>query len=548
MAIIGFHAYLKDGKGYLANSRGETREETPYLDWLLSQGQNNRLVCYDLDYFASVLFRLIELTEDEAKILNENHKLNLTRYQLTYFPGRWLSIDMGHGYGHPWAGFYNMSQHFAGPAPLDLEPNREHVIEKAKKASLTAFTLLTTYKQLGLADKLVSPVAALKASLLKNFELVTCQDIEGNLGDTVNDFALKCTGGSWREVFSMGYYPKVYDYDISGAYASQLAELYDFRRGTWIRDRVRPQGAIYGFARVQVDINARLSPIVYIMNNSTFTPVGSWETYLTLNELDFILNHRIGHFEILDAVWCLPVGKRGINGKIYSDAMYQPMKGIIQYLWDKRGKASELGASEIKRGMAGLWGMELESHEENGEVVYGEGFNPVWGAVVEKSVNLIVAKKAIEHQTIPLSVAIDGLVSDTAFPEISGDRELGGWRLSHEGQAIIGGNNMVAIETKEGAGELSLRFDWLEKAIKDNPEADSYTMHGVSHVSLAEAVKNDKLKDLGETVVRDYTLKVKSDNKRFYADVPRTGGELISRRYDSSPLTIGDLLARGGIR
>lgn len=538
---VGLHAYIKDGKPYLVNSLGAVRSEGPFLDWLVQQGKWQ--VAYDLDYFAAVLFKAIELTPEEAKMLKDRETLEISPYKITYFPKRYLSIDIGNFGGHPYCGIYNMEQYFdGGYAPLDTNPTCRMLIERAKAASAKAGEVLAALKSLGMAEKLTSPVSALKSSLLKHFDMPICTDIPGNLGNYVNDMALQSISGSWREVFSMGSFEKVYDYDLSAAYASVLAELYDFRRGEWVEGKEIPHGAVYGFARVVLTIKAEYSPIFLETDETTYAPNGTWERCLPLAELRFIEQYHLGGYRILEGVWWLPTGKKGFDGNLLTTAQYQPMKGIVKNLWDKRENSHGIAKDIIKRGMAGLWGISLETQVRNNKVKYGDNYNPVWGVVGESNTKLLTAKFAMENNLRPLAVAVDGLVSDKAVPAVGTQRGLGEWRLSHTGAAIIGGTNMVAIETKEGQGELSLRYEWLRDAIKSNPGAVEYSIEANGFTSLAEAVTGDYAK-LGELKKNAYTVRVKPDGKRYYPKQPHTGGELLAGRYDSMPLTVGDIMS-----
>ena len=546
MRIIGYHAWQKDGEGYLANSRGEVRAEPPYLDWLLGQEADMR-ACYDLDTFAAVLFRLIDVTKDEAAKWGKAKTLYLKRgdgktpfvtlYEIFYIPAKYLGISIGRGRGRPYAGFYNAEQYFEA-ITLEENPTIEQTIEKAKLAGAKASEVLAINQRLGLAPTLTSPKKALEKSLLINMDFPTHEDIPAE----VNDMALKACPGNWVEAFGIGHYPAVYDWDISGAYASRLAELYDTRRGEWVNGPEKPNGAVYGFAKVKVDIEAEFSPILYFIDSeTTYSPQGGWETYLTAQELDFIDNYHLGSYQILDAWWWLPVGKRGLNGQLLTTNQNQPLKGIINHLWRKRQGTEGLEKKIIKRGMAGLWGRMLEApRKEKGKTVYGDGYNPVWGAIVEADTRLEVARLAIHNGIIPLAVAVDGMITTKPLP-VPSTGELGTWRLSHTGAVIIAGSGQVAMQTKEGEGDFALRYDWLKSAIDADPQAGEYTMDKISVTTLASALSVD-FDQLGATKRATRAVRIGADTKRFYMDEPETGADLLTKQYESMPLLVEDIM------
>lgn len=546
MLVQGFHAYQKDGRGVIACSTGEIRTEAPFLDWILERAEEKN-VCYDLDAFASALFRLIDISQDEATQLRDTERLKIPPYEITYFPGKFLSVETGKGWDHPYKGFYDMAQYFRGGiAPADLVEEPAQTLKKARIASAAASQVLASYQRLGLEPKLASPVSALRSTILKKMDLPTSRTIPDEVNQVVNDLALKCCGGSWREVFSMGYFKRVYDYDLSAAYAGVMSDLYDFRRGDWIESLEIPIDAGYGFARVKVNIKALFHPIQYrAENGETYTPIGSWETYLTLAEIQFIKHYHLGDLEILAGVWWIPVGKRGPNGEIFTREQNQPVKGLLRNLWEKRENGDKLDGEIVKRCMAGLWGLTLETYEnKKGRLEYGELFNPVWGAMVEAYIRLAVARMAMKQGITPLVIAVDGLVTDTPIMGVTEAREMGSWRLSHRGAAIIAGSNAVAIETKENPGALSLRYEWLRQAIDADPGAPEYSMYSYGITTLADALNTD-FSQLGNMKETKYTIRVRGDGKRYYHRIPKTGGDLLVKDYRSKPLTVGDIKAKG---
>ncbi|HUV84743.1 MAG TPA: hypothetical protein VMV86_03490, partial [Methanosarcinales archaeon] len=363
--IIGYHAAIINNKPVIVNNKGEAGN----IDWLIDDctGKDYKKVAYDLDYFASILFRAINIFKDEAEILLARGKLHIyldnTAYDITYFPSKYLSIARGAGYGRPFTSIFNAEQYL--PAThYELEPTLESCISKAQEAQTIASEASWAFYLLGLdPDTITSPVRSMEKSLLANIDLPTHLDIPPE----VNDLALNCCPGNWVEAYKLGYFPKTYDLDITSCYASMLAELYDTRRGSWIHSTVPPVQAIYGFAHGTVTIASNFSPIIYRKaERLNYTPVGIWDTCLTLQEIKFIKKYELGSFYIEDGWWWIPQG-----------VQYQPLKGIVNNLHNKREEANPLQNKILKRCLAGLWGRTLHTHQEQGKLVYGDAFNPV---------------------------------------------------------------------------------------------------------------------------------------------------------------------------
>lgn len=148
---------------------------------------------------------------------------------------------------------------------------------------------------------------------------------------------------------------------------------------------------------------------------------------------------------------------------------------------------------------------------------------------------LRVAKACLDNKIQPLSIAVDGIVTDKPL-DLELGANMGDWRLSHVGRCIIVNAGIVALEGKHGLEEFSLRFSDLYEQMTRNPEAQSYTQTKLSPVTLAKALNTSfgKLGTLQE-VRRD--IHIGEEHKRLWSKCPVTGGDILSNVYDSLPLT-----------
>lgn len=551
MKIIGYHIT----NNLIANSEGEVYTQSPWLNFLFADKGECIKVLYHLDYSTACLLKMLKLSEDALRTLQETTDLKFEEYKFEYISKKWFAIkDFS---TRQWAGFSDMSQYI--PTPLestgdDIADSIDHAIE-AKIAGAKVYKVLT---ELGLHPKsLTSPISAFNREILSNIDLPTIDD----LPDEVAELAYQCCKGSWIEAFQLGLFEDTLDFDIRSAYGSELAKLVDFRYGKWIPEEEYEQRlkvAKYGYCKGTVTIDKPFSPIMYKSNTQLYTPTGTWETVLTMNEIDFIYKWKLGTFEIENGWWWVPAKTEAtetilsIVPDYIKNTVDYPLKNILNKLYQrKQQSANSFEDNILKRIIAGIWGKMLEYTERG----LGELFNPVWGAEVETNIKLKVADFVLSNnlQDNLLSITVDGaLIKNTdqpCFPPLkameSGEfsiaednRAMGTWKLSHHCPSIIIGSGTQAIRNKQSDNMFSLQYDNLLEMIAESPKSKEYKLAGLSPVTLPKAIMQDRLEDLGklEELTRNITLN--SEVKRDYNNQPQNGKELLANQFSSKPWDI----------
>jgi hypothetical protein len=124
--------------------------------------------------------------------------------------------------------------------------------------------------------------------------------------------------------------------------------------------------------------------------------------------------------------------------------------------------------------------------------------------------------------------------------------KLGEWKLTGVGKVIAVSSGIVAVEVKDPmqVADFSLRYSWLEKAIKDNPRSSYYDMDKWSTVSLKKACKNNKLDKLGQLEKITRTVDLLTEEKRMYRRSPKTGRELLHSQFQSVPMDISIVMSK----
>ncbi len=483
------------------------------LTWLISDNPKENKLLYDLDACVASLIHLT-LSKQQARELYENERVWVNNFKLTYFPNRFFAID-GRGrfvnFGN--CVRYKSDTHYS---PDDTDTDK---INKAKEANDITVASSDILKQLGLdSNRIISPVAALVDKFINSLKPPTIDDMPEDVGE----LAYSTIMGNHLEAYQLGYWDMAWDYDINSAYGSILAKLYDIRRGEWIRDTVMPSNALYGFADGILTVNKPFHPFLVKQGEYTYTPIGTFPYQLPKSMIELLYKHKIGTFDIKNGRWFIPQENR---------ALYQPLKGIITHLHTIRSKSEGLKKAILRQMIAGIWGRMIEARKDK----FGDLFNPVWASIVENDIKCQVCDTCLSVDIIPLLVAVDGVITDKPLP-IQDSLEMGKWRLSHKGKCIIASSGVVGFEGKQGAEEFSLHYDWLYNQLNNNPQQTEYSMNKYSPMTLSKAIQTDSLDKLGELQLINRVITIGKDYKRLWNKYPKYGGDLLTNKYQSTPI------------
>ena len=520
--MIGWHI-TEEG---IANSNGNffpfsSKTELSTLDTFLGESRKEINVFYHLEASVAILLKHIGITESEAKKLLDANRIYIAPYTLRHYSNRMLCIDYGFGAGHAYVNIYDAKQYNLKGTVVQETYTTEEAITKAKEAKAIGSEVLNAFKELELPTyKLTSPINVYLTDDPIDMPLST------DIPEAADLIAYQSIKGNWLEAFSCGYWEDAYDYDINGAYASELARLVDLRQGKWVRSNTYTKQASYGFIKGEITTWAKFHPFLYRRNNdSSYTPVGSWETCLTLQEYNFLYKYKLGTFKIKEAWWWI------------ADKDKEPnylFKSRVEGLYQKRLATENAVLKDvIHRILAGLWGKFSEVKSEG----LGKYANSAYAAIVEANSRLKVTKACLDNNIIPLHIAVDGIITNRLL-RLNLSNKLGEWRLSHKGKCIIVNSGVVGFEGKNGNEEFSLTYDKLYNSITENPQAQECVMSKYTVVSLAKALNTDFSK-LGNTEKLHRSIVIGADNKRIYNNRVTTGSKLLETKTESMPIEVG---------
>lgn len=516
--VIG---YSIDREVGIFNSLGESQHEEPYLDFLLDRYNEDTIkVLASLDDDVANLLALLELKSWELVKLYEKERVYIAPYIIKYFPNKMFSISKGFGKLRPFCVLSDASQY---NKELDKPSNRHDKVyhqTRAMKAEFAGREAYQVFTKLGTEPtNLISPINAYKDKF-KQLDLPELYDVPKE----AQQLAYKCCHGSWLECFQRGYFDKVYDYDQISAYPYQASKLLDLRLGKWEHTSNYVATANYGYCQGIANIKANFSPITYETDGSRhFTPTREFETCLTKGKIDVITARGLGSFKILDGWWWTA------RGEDY------PMKEEILKLFELKEQASGMEKEIIKRIMSGgFYGKFLQVFRNQP----AQSFCAPWAAEIENNTDLdvynMIVGSGLEDSLV--HIAVDGFASTRPVSNIK-NKEIGSWRLSNTGRAIIVSSGLVALEKRKTYGDFSIGYKKLRRLIEQEPEARSYKVDTLSTVTLGEAIQQQRLEDLGrvESVSRTIDL---YEQKRVYFESPKTGKDLLARSYQSIPYPV----------
>lgn len=305
MRIVAYQTQIVDKKLVILESTGEKLYTDLISDafMFLLEPQGNSYwppqydrcirVCWELD--ATVAPILKGLGEDRCKKLNKTHKCYLAPFNIFYVPGKIFSVS--HIPSHYKVNLYDLAQYY----PELEEP------DSLTEVQMLGEKLLFELRKMGLEPtKLTSPVAIYEQCILSNLDLPRVADMPREAAE----FAYRCSGRLWIEAYQLGLAEPAYDYDIIASFPSVARNLIDIRYCDWVKSRAKKnrKRAVYGYVKCIVTIYdwVMVSPIIKEEEDgSLITPTGTWETYLTKSELDFIDKWKIGEYKMLEGWWAI---------------------------------------------------------------------------------------------------------------------------------------------------------------------------------------------------------------------------------------------------
>lgn len=515
MRIIAYRTSVRDGKILLEESTGERVSSNKLADlftFLLEPYEDTIRICFDLDTTVSLFLK--ELGYEACVKLQKKHKCHAAPFSVFYIAGKVFSVE--HIPSRTRCSIYGIDRYF----PELPEPDSVHDVQ------MLGERLMYELDKMGLhPTKLTSPIAIYEECVLRKLDLPKFN----NIPIKAAELAYRCSGRLWIETHILGYFDKVYDYDLRAAFPNALKNLVDIRDCKCVPSNEYQDKAVYGYADCLVTIYdwVMVSPIVFDIEEGLISPTGTRRLPLDKGKMDFIMRHGIGEFKILDGYWLIPFRK-------LRKPLEQPMNDLLKYK-DKTGLQS-LVAKGI---LVGVYGKQGEEWDDQ----FGTYFNPVWFNESSSQPTIEVAEFLYGHgigagdnagyRTL-IHIGVDGAMMTQAVDLSQGD---GRWRLTYEGDALSVSSGLIYTRETKPKG---LRINDIMGLIREHPRRGYYEKKVERKLTLGDCSQHPQLLNfIGMNTAFSSSINlIHQEHDRVFKKKPRTGESLLNNKFRSSPRTV----------
>jgi len=342
-------------------------------------------------------------------------------------------------------------------------------------------------------------------------------------------YAMDAYEGGKFEVTSRGSFIG-YEYDLVSAYPAEIRNLVDISLADVKEGREYEKKAVYGFLRVKIcNLEGHYLPCGLMRNNVRIYPAGEFYTTITKQEYDYILSIGVKVY-IISAVWLFVYRKK------------YPYRKIVDKLFKlkSRYKGNDEMLYEVsKRMLNSFYGKTVQVIENwKGEFVAGQGFNPVYGAVITAGARVKMARIQNELKNNCLAVHTDSVITLCPLDEKYVTGKLGEFSFVVKGEGIL-----IACGQYEIGGENAYKgFEPIHgqtwrKILKKSPQKSvlNYPIRKVE--SWLEAVAKghfDKINLFSREVKK---IDLNADVKRVWMKKIK-GKDLLYNLETSLPLVV----------
>lgn len=494
------------------------------------------LVAFNLNFDASVMLKWAG--EDVCTELVNEGKVSLSDCFIQFVPGKYLQFR----FGNKFVRIFDVAQFFQG----SLDWNGKMYLGKSKKSLPTkefhedaygdakieyycnwdavltkglGEYVVNAFDKLGVGiSSLASPATILESYIL---DQLLIRNSVHTVPQGALEMALRSFNGAWFENFKAGTFPRTYRYDLVSAYPCVIRDLVDLSLGEWIHDVKRPKKALYGYVRCSVTIpQTYISPIMFRnQNGDVLHPYGKWSTHITMQEIDWILEHG-GKVDIYEGWWFVPF------------TVVKKFDGVVDKFFKVKrdAKADSMEKWSAKIALTGMYGKFLQHRSGMG----GRLYNPVYAAEITSRVRLQVADACMLSPDNMISVMSDCAISTVPLSLPLG-KELGQWSKKGPDASLWIGP--VQYEA-EGQDYRFRRIPW-KKLLTEKPDIQEYEVVRNGPLTLVQGVRLNRFEDIGVFADMSMSFNIRKLNwRRFWPTRPVKGSDLLTQQYDSRQVNV----------
>jgi hypothetical protein len=364
-----------------------------------------------------------------------------------------------------------------------------------------------------------------------------------NIPLKVLEFAYNSYFGGRFELLKKGYSKNIYSYDIKSAYPYQMTKLIDFSKGNWMEVKEVSEQAYSGYYQCKISCNeAFFSPFIQKVGELSIFPNGSFNQFLTKQEIDFIrLNFENATINVVKGY------------EFYPKSLVYPLKEEIErlYAWKEREKDDDIKYC-VKIFLNSLYGKTIQKSGTENRT--GKIFNPIWATEITSGTRIKLLELGLQSPDDVIMFSTDAVHSQT--PLKTPDKpKLGDFEADFEGEGVYIMSdvyNIWNLEKKKTKNKLRGFALAIEKDIdsdvimlKDilyNMQKDKYEYMTERPFHLGECLlhkKVRKIEDLNIFGECKKCINVNGDIKRdWLGKTFKNGKECLRKQYNSLPLKI----------
>jgi hypothetical protein len=522
--IIAYTADLIDGNVVLSNSDDDSivsNDVNELLDFIgedfsdeESETKYRELkVCWDLDQVASLILRLLPLGR-VRELAGPTH----TSGNIFYIPSKVLSVTTDNHKSY----IYHVAQYY------DDEPDPKDAMVIHSKTR----DLIEAFWAMGLNPyKLTSPIAVYESAILDHINIPTILDIPNVKDadvDELIEWSERCVSKDWLEAYIVGNFApeETWDYDLQSAYPAVLSQVYNIKYSQVVKSRTFCPDAHWGLLRGTLTINpdVKVHPIIYNKENRNLTPTGTWDDVFDLNEILFVEKWRIGHFRLKEG-WFVKY-----------NAPVKPFEVPLQRVFNLRNKQGMV-KKLAKRIGAACWG-KLIFRAADGQL--NKHYNPLMAEQTVTGTRLMVGNFIYRNklQDSVVHVGIDGVRTTKKVHGLPEVVKMGEWKMNPPSSCLVLSPGRVYTSDKKPGG---LYYDDIMRMIQAHPRESYYSANLQRRLTLGEAAELGNLSRLGTMIDTHSNIDLnllRTGQDRIFKEFPRTGGELLAKKYYSEPMVV----------
>jgi len=505
---------------------------------------------YNITFDAEVILKLLG---DRLNSYKQNRKLTFkfNGYTIEYFPNKKLAIRKGH---HSTV-FFDIAQYYHSSL-IDAYQNNIEKLDskylkvKKKRSSFSKWffrdnkKLVIDYciKDCKLTKKLAEhwiklfdlafgfypqrwiSSGYLAEKVLINHKIPIPKFKE--ISYKIQDFAWNCYYGGRFEILKRGFIGTAYLYDINSAYPFVFANILDFTKGKWTRQKSINKNALLGFFKIECDIpDCKYVPLFpFRTNGKLIFPSGKFQTFCTLAELQACENKN--YYKILDS-W-----------QYCDDNPHYPYKEFIEKTYKKRLQLKQeknplqLPLKVILNSIYGKTAQRVKGR-------IGNLFSPIIASTITGTTRAMlydfVLRHGIEHKVV--SFATDSIITTTKIDIDSS--KLGFFSLENSANDVYVLQNGIyrfnGNWKKRGIGNLgSKKIEHVDTIEKDGK---LYQVLQVLRSSrLRTSILSDCICDIGKFKTIERRVNLNADQKRMWFEKIKNVNDIVL--IDSMPISL----------